>query len=96
MIADPVSLKFAIIVKFELGIRVQEAIFTPEMIGGVRSVGTVFANVIYCISAILIEKFQFDPFRVPVYTVAPVVKSPSASAKSISVPLNHAGTELTG
>ena len=96
MIADPVSLKFAIIVKFELGIRVHEAIFTPEMIGGVRSVDTVFASVMYCISDILRENSQLDPESVPVYARAPESKTPSLSTKSISVPVKPAGTLALG
>lgn len=55
---DPVSLKFAIIVKFEVGISVHEAILMEVIFGGVVSVGTDFANVRYCISVILREKSQ--------------------------------------
>ena len=83
-------------VKFELGMSVPDAIFIAVIVGGVVSVGIDFANVIYCISAILREKSQFDPLSVPVYTVDSVVNSPSESVRSKSVPVKPEGTEATG
>ena len=95
---DPVSLKFAITVKFELGMSVPEAIFIVVIIGGVVSVDMVFANVIYCISAIFREKSHMEVpvLYVPVYAVAQLAKVLSASVKSMRVPVNPVGTDARG
>ena len=75
---------------------VHDAILIELIDGGVVSVWTLFAKVIYCISAILRENSQLDPESVPVYARAPESKTPSLSTKSISVPVKPAGTLALG
>ncbi len=80
------------------GARVPDATEFERIFGGVVSVGTVFANAIYCISEILSEKSQvFDHvLYVPVYATAHVAKVVSVSARSISGATNPEATDVLG
>lgn len=80
------------------GARVPDATEFERIFGGVVSVGTVFANAIYCISEILSEKSQvFDHvLYVPVYATTPVAKVLSVSASSISGAVSPGATDVLG
>lgn len=79
MMSEPVSVYPIVMGKFPIGIKLPEAREIERIVGGI--VSQACAKVIYCISLIFTVNSQFPAFRVPVYTVDHVAKTPSLSMR---------------